>query len=36
MEGIALLRAIQDATAVASWEILLDMVGTDDFGATYP
>lgn len=35
-EGLALLGAIQGASAGESWVVLLDMAGTNDFGATYP
>lgn len=35
-EGEALLSVISGATAGAEWEVLLGMVGTNDFGATYP
>ncbi len=33
---MALLGAIRGATTGAPWEVLLDMVGTENFGATYP
>ncbi len=35
-EGVTLLGAIQRSTTGAPWEVLLDMVGTENFGATYP